>query len=42
MFINETKYPKGPLEEAYVQDMAQALEVTRRKEIIINDVFGLQ
>ena len=39
LVINETKYPEGPLEEAYTKDMAQALEVARDNEIIINDVF---
>ena len=40
MVFNETKYPEGPLKEAYAQDMAQALEVAGDKGIIINDVFA--
>ena len=39
LVINKTKYLEGPLEEAYAQDMAQALEVAVDKGIIINDVF---
>ena len=38
--FNETKYPKGLFKKAYAQDMAQALEVTENKKIIINDMFA--
>ena len=38
--FNETKYPERLFKKAYAQDMAQALEVTEDKKIIINDMFA--
>lgn len=40
LVLDKTKYHERPLKETHAQKMAQAIEMTGNKEIIINNVFA--